>query len=594
MRAFSSDSFEDMRSDFTPDFLAAFAARRGYDLRRQLPALAGQGDPEVAARVLADYRETVSDLLLDAVRALGGLGPRPGVAARATRRTARPANLLDLYAAADIPETEAFGPSHFPIPGLRTEPNLPAHFGKPDTLFSKLASSAAHLAGRPLVSAESATWLGEHFQVAPVAGQARAGPAVPRGREPHLLARGDLLARGGALAGMAVLRLDRLRARERLLAGDARAVRLRGPHPGAAAGGRARPRPAGSTSRCTTCGRRRPVGDRASKRLRHLTAHDVGRWLHGHPTGLGRVAGDLLARGVMFDFVSDRLLARAAPRRGTIVLVPGARLMPLETWERLRALAEARGDRGVHWSVCPRTCPGWARWTAPRADCAPAWPRWAPGEWRGERRAPWRLGRGASPAGPGSRGGAARRAGVRRERIADSGSGRAAACASRRRPPVLPGQPGRPAFEGWAPLAGAGRRRAGDGCRSGQRGHEHDRGRCGRLGDLPAPGAGRVAAGADLQRARARGRPRWRVAAAHATRSCPSRVPGSSPFLRGGPTLPAPVRADGPTPWTRRPTPPCARSRAPPSTAPSSPCRLPGGALGARARRASTRWPRCA
>ena len=67
-----------------------------------------------------------------------------------------PANLLDLYAAADIPETEAFGPSHFPIPGLHTDPNLPAHFGKPDTLFSKLASSAAHLAGRPLVSAESA------------------------------------------------------------------------------------------------------------------------------------------------------------------------------------------------------------------------------------------------------------------------------------------------------------------------------------------------------------------------------------------------------------------------------------------------------
>ncbi len=30
----------------------------------------------------------------------------------------------------------------------------------------------------------------------------------------------------------------------------------------------------------------------ADRRLLHLTAHDVGRWLHQHPTGLGRVAAE--------------------------------------------------------------------------------------------------------------------------------------------------------------------------------------------------------------------------------------------------------------------------------------------------------------
>ena len=59
-----------------------------------------------------------------------------------------PGDLLDLYAAADIPETEVFRkPDEAQMPRL------------------KLASSAAHVAGRTLASAEAFTWLGEHFQV---------------------------------------------------------------------------------------------------------------------------------------------------------------------------------------------------------------------------------------------------------------------------------------------------------------------------------------------------------------------------------------------------------------------------------------------
>jgi hypothetical protein len=75
-----------------------------------------------------------------------------------------PANLLDLYASADVPETETFGSSNFPIPGFRADPN-PGH-GKPEPMISRFASSAAHVAGRPYASSETLTWLREHFNVA--------------------------------------------------------------------------------------------------------------------------------------------------------------------------------------------------------------------------------------------------------------------------------------------------------------------------------------------------------------------------------------------------------------------------------------------
>jgi len=72
--------------------------------------------------------------------------------------------LLDLYGAVDIPETETFGSTPFPIPGLRLE--WSSHRDLPDPLVLRLASSAAHVMGRPLASSETCTWLREHWQVA--------------------------------------------------------------------------------------------------------------------------------------------------------------------------------------------------------------------------------------------------------------------------------------------------------------------------------------------------------------------------------------------------------------------------------------------
>ncbi len=125
VRAFTSDSSRTWAATSRPTSSKPSPPAAATTCGCNCPALAGEGDAEVAARVLADYRETVSDLLLER-------GVRPWVAwSHAQGSLARnqahgaPGNLLDLYAAADIPETEAFGPSHFPFPGCAPNRNCP-------------------------------------------------------------------------------------------------------------------------------------------------------------------------------------------------------------------------------------------------------------------------------------------------------------------------------------------------------------------------------------------------------------------------------------------------------------------------------------
>ena len=78
-----------------------------------------------------------------------------------------PANILDLYGDVDIPETELFGSTPFPIPGLRRLDDEVRHDQDlPDSLVIRMASSAAHVMGRRLISSESSTWLRDNWKVA--------------------------------------------------------------------------------------------------------------------------------------------------------------------------------------------------------------------------------------------------------------------------------------------------------------------------------------------------------------------------------------------------------------------------------------------
>src|ERR1051325_10044243 len=78
-----------------------------------------------------------------------------------------PGNILDLYANADIAETEIFGSTPFPIPGLRRNPDQVRSGNEqdlPESLVVRMASSAGHVVGHPLSSSESCTWLRDHWK----------------------------------------------------------------------------------------------------------------------------------------------------------------------------------------------------------------------------------------------------------------------------------------------------------------------------------------------------------------------------------------------------------------------------------------------
>ena len=142
---FYHDSWEYFEAAWSPELFAAFQKKRGYDLRQHLRALSGRGDPDEVGRVRLDYRETLSDIVLDDVfpkwiKWCHDLGVETRNEAHGTM-----ANWLDFYALADRPETEMYGPDNR------------------DILISKFASSAAHVAGRKFVTSETGTWIGQHF-----------------------------------------------------------------------------------------------------------------------------------------------------------------------------------------------------------------------------------------------------------------------------------------------------------------------------------------------------------------------------------------------------------------------------------------------
>ena len=158
---FFNDSYEVYRANWTPTLFDEFQKRRGYDLRQHLPELLG--DIDDGNQVLADYRETLSDLLYENfTQQWVEWAHRHGVKVR-NQAHGSPANLLDLYGAVDIPEIEGFGLSEFGIKGLRTDPGM-TRKNFSDVSMLKYAPSAAHVMGKPLTSSETFTWLTEHFR----------------------------------------------------------------------------------------------------------------------------------------------------------------------------------------------------------------------------------------------------------------------------------------------------------------------------------------------------------------------------------------------------------------------------------------------
>jgi hypothetical protein len=154
------DSYE-YRTDWAPDFFVQFEKRRGYKLQDELPTLfSGTGilpasstggargatrpTEDEISRVKYDYRRTISEIMAQQSEPAWIDWAHKNGFSTIYQAHGTPANWLDLYGDADMPETEMF------------------HNDR-SILISKFASSAAHTQGRQFTGAETGTWLEEHF-----------------------------------------------------------------------------------------------------------------------------------------------------------------------------------------------------------------------------------------------------------------------------------------------------------------------------------------------------------------------------------------------------------------------------------------------
>ena len=181
---FFNDSYEVSEATWTPTLFEEFEKRRGYKLEDHLPQLLdgmrannylkehakerAENDLSttyiaIGRKELADYRETLGELLLENFTEQWTAWAHKHGAITRNQAHGSPANLIDCYAAVDIPEIEGFGLSEFGIKGLRTDPGKTRKNDSDYSMF-KYAPSAAHVCGKPYTSSETFTWLTEHFR----------------------------------------------------------------------------------------------------------------------------------------------------------------------------------------------------------------------------------------------------------------------------------------------------------------------------------------------------------------------------------------------------------------------------------------------
>ena len=335
IRAFFNDSYEvddaQGEGNWTPAFFSAFQQRRGYDLRQQLPALLSQAQRDAGTttgarpaapadssgpRVLSDYRETLSDLLLDNYTRTW----HDWAAGRQTKirnqAHGSPANILDLYAATDIPEIEGT-----------------------DLLRIKFASSAANVTGKPLISSESATWDNEHF-LSTLGDIKKDLDLFWLGGVNHVFYHGtNYSPQAAAWPGWLFYAAVHINPNNPFWPDFGTLNRY--------------------AARCQSFLQQ---GKPNNEVLLYLPIYDAyerpGKVLLQHFDGMehgfkglpvATLAQQLLDRGYGFDYLSDRQVLRLTTEQGALktggiryqtILIPDARLMPLPTFRQLLTLAE--------------------------------------------------------------------------------------------------------------------------------------------------------------------------------------------------------------------------------------------------------------
>ena len=166
IRAQFHDSFEYYDASWASSLPAMFRQMHGYDIQTYAAEVMGRKamDADTLGRIKSDFRDTLNRMHQSYLAEWARWSHEHGFIVRNQSHGA-PANLLDLYGMVDIPETEVFGSTPFPIPGLRRDPAAVRHDQDlPEPMVTRMSSSAAHVMGHPLTSSETATWLRDHWK----------------------------------------------------------------------------------------------------------------------------------------------------------------------------------------------------------------------------------------------------------------------------------------------------------------------------------------------------------------------------------------------------------------------------------------------
>jgi hypothetical protein len=345
-RSLYHDSYEYV-ANWAPDLFAQFEQRRGYRLQSHLEKFFGKTPDDTAARLKCDYRETLSDLMVEQFNpAWIGWAHNHGELTR-NQAHGSPGNLLDLYAAADIPETEMFNRDR-------------------DMLVSKFATSAAHVAGHPLASSETGTWMKEHFTEKLSDMKALVDELFVSGVN-HVFYHGTCYSPDEAgWPGWLFYASTEMNPRNSIWH-DVPALN-------------------GYIARCQSVLQRgRPDNDllvywpiydywHAAEGMERACSVHHREWLRGQR--IGAVAQSLWDRGFTFDYVSDRQLARTTACGGAAVvpggayravIVPACEHIPLPTLHHLLELAQG-GACLIFDEHLPTDVPGLARLEERRAE----------------------------------------------------------------------------------------------------------------------------------------------------------------------------------------------------------------------------------
>lgn len=342
IRAYFNDSYEVYGANWTPTFFDEFEKRRGYDLKKHLQELVGKDSvSDHVARLKSDYRETMSELLLFNFTHNWTDWAHRYKSITKNQSHGSPGNLLDLYGAVDIPETETFGSSHFPIPGLRRD-KADVRNVDPDPMMCKFASSAAHTGGKNLVSSETFTWLTEHFKTAYSQCKPEAEQLFLSGVN-HIFYHGATNSPDDAVwPGWLFYASVEFNPNNSLW-----------PHIG------------GINEYITRCQSVLQSGKSDNELLIYwpvydvwnhakgmdvaVKVHNIDEWLH--PTAFYKLSKRLSKSGYSFDFASDRLLTQAVVQHGLVstepkaspykvLIIPECTMIGLATLEKAIQLAE--------------------------------------------------------------------------------------------------------------------------------------------------------------------------------------------------------------------------------------------------------------